>query len=137
MPTIVVYMLLLFFIKNNTKKDYLEILPWTLFIGFVYTSIAFVTLRTLGYEFVTIVSSISTLIIATLSIKYHVLIPKNNWIKAKEQVEEIEHSDMSLLRAWSPYGVVILLLVLSRTVFPIKQFFQQFIDFCDYQRQIF
>jgi len=128
MPTIVVFMLLIFFSKNNTKKDFFEILPWTLFIGLTYTSIAFVTARTLGYEFVTIVSAITTLIIATISIRYHFLIPKNKWNKAKAEVEKIEHSDMSLIRAWAPYGLVIMLLVISRTITPIKIFFQSFID---------
>jgi len=35
---------------------------------------------------------------------------------------------MSLIRAWSPYAIVIGLLVLSRTIAPIKDFFQHFID---------
>lgn len=128
MPTIVVYMLLIFFGKHSTKKDYFEVLPWTLMIGFVYTGIAFITVRTLGFEFVTIVSSISTLVIAVLTIRFHILTPRNTWVKAKEKVEEIEHSDMSLIRAWAPYGVVILLLVLSRIIAPIKEFFLTFID---------
>ncbi|QMS84607.1 L-lactate permease [Candidatus Xianfuyuplasma coldseepsis] len=128
MPTIVVFMLLTFFSKNTTKKDYLEIVPWTLFIGLLYTSIAFVTLRVLGYEFVTIVSSITTLVLATLSIKYKILIPKHAWINAKQEVEEIAHSDMSLVRAWLPYGIVILLLIVSRIIPGVKTFFKTFID---------
>ena len=128
MPTIVVLMLMFFFSKNNSKKDYLEILPWTLFIGLSYTSIAFVVARTLGFEFVTIVSSISMLIIATLSIKFGFLIPKNKWQKALGEVKEPIHSEMSLIRAWSPYGLVIILLVLSRVVPQIKDLFLNLID---------
>lgn len=129
MPTIVVVMLIFFFGKNNTKRDYLEIIPWTFFIGASYTVIAFVTARTLGFEFVTIVSSISMLLIATLSIKFNFLVPKNKWQKAlSDSVKEPEHSEMSLIRAWSPYGLVILLLVLSRVVNPIKSVFKNLID---------
>ena len=129
MPTIVVYMLLLFFSKNSTKKDYLEVTPWTLFVGATYTTIAFVTLRTLGYEFVTIVSSISTLLIATLSIRFKFLVPKHSWQNAKvENHKDIDHTDMPLWQAWVPYGLVILLLVLTRTVAPIKSFVQTFVN---------
>ena len=128
MPTIVVFMLLIFFGKGSTKKDYLEILPWTLLIGLFYTTVAYFTLRTLGFEFVTIVSSISTLVFATATIKFHILTPKQPWQRARQEVEQIAHSEMSLIRAWLPYGIVILLLVLSRTVQPIKTFFLSFID---------
>lgn len=128
MPTIVVFMLLIFFGKGSKVKDYLEILSWTLFIGLVYTSIAFVIARTLGYEFVTIVSSVSTLIIATLSIRFRILIPKHSWQNAREVVEDIPHSKMSLIKAWAPYGIVILLLIITRTVPPIKTFVQTFLN---------
>ena len=129
MPTVVVLMLMYFFGKDNNKKDYLEILPWTFFIGFSYTVIAYITARTLGYEFVTIVSAISMLLISTLSIKYNFLVPKNKWQKAlNDNVTKPVHSDMSLLKAWSPYGLVILLLVLSRVIAPVKDVFQNLID---------
>lgn len=128
-PTVVVFMLIFFFGKDNHKKDYLEILPWTLFIGLSYSIIAYITARTLGFEFVTIVSAISMLLIATLSIKYKFLVPKNKWQKAlNETVVTPVQNDMSLLRAWSPYGLVIILLVLSRVVLPVKDVFQNLID---------
>ena len=127
-PTIVVLMLLFFFGKNNTKKDYLEIIPWTMFIGLTYSIFAFIVANTLGYEFVSILSSILTLIVATITIKFKFLIPKNKWHKAKAETEEIPHSDMPLILAWAPYAIVIILLVLSRIILPIKAFFQTFID---------
>lgn len=128
MPTIVVYVLMRFFGKENTKKDYLEILPWTLSIGLFYSLMSYLTALTLGYEFVSILGPVITLVIATISIKFHILTPKNIWMKAKEEREEIQDNDMPLMKAWAPYGVVILLLVLSRTIEPLKQFFLTFID---------
>lgn len=128
MPTIVVYVLIRFFGKGNTKKDYLEILPWTLSIGLFYSLMSYLTALTLGYEFVSILGPVITLVIATISIKFHILTPKNIWMKAKEEREEIQDNDMPLIKAWAPYGVVILLLVLSRTIEPLKQFFLTFID---------
>jgi lactate permease len=128
LPTILVLLLIRFFGTNNTKRDYLEILPWTLFVGATYTGIAFVIVRTLGFEFVTIVSSITTLLVATLSIRFGVLIPKQEWNKAKVPTPDIDHSDMPLWQAWLPYGLVILFLVLTRTVEPLKQFVNRFVD---------
>ena len=128
MPTIVVVVLLLFFGKQTTKKDYIEILPWTLFIGYAYTIIAFVLARTVGYEFVTIGASISMLMIATITVKYGFLVPKNVWTKASTNKVDVQDSDMSLLRAWLPYGVVILLLIISRVIAPVKAFFLSVVD---------
>jgi lactate permease len=128
MPTIVVILLLKFFGEETSKKDYLEIIPWTLFIGFTYTLIAFVVARTLGFEFVTIITVLVMLVIATVTIKLNFLIPKNTWQKAYNNTAEIEPSNMSIYLAWAPYGIVILLLILSRVVAPIKSFFLNAID---------
>lgn len=127
-PTIIIFMLMLFFGKGSSKREYVEILPWSLMIGGTYTVIAFIVARTLGYEFITIISSISTLILATLSIKYNILTPKASWKRAKQEVAEIAHSNMSLFQAWLPYGIIILILIMSRTIIPVKTFFKTFID---------
>lgn len=131
-PSILVLMLIRFFGTNNTRRDYLEVLPWTLFVGATYTGIAFVVVRTLGFEFVTIVSSISTLLIATLSIRFGLLVPRHPWRKASVPIPDIDHSDMPLWQAWLPYGLVILLLVLTRTVAPIQAFVLRVADLSYY-----
>lgn len=128
MPLIVTMILISFFGKQNKAKDYLEIIPWTLFIGLTYSTIAFLTSKLMGYEFISIISGIVTLAIATLSIKLKFLIPKNHWEKARHKLPDIVHKDMSLLRAWAPYGVVILLLVVSRIIPQVKTFFLNAID---------
>lgn len=128
LPSIIVLMLMYFFGKDNTKKDYLEILPWTLFIGISYTVIAFIVARTLGFEFVTIVTVISMLLISTLSIRFGFLIPKNTWQKAITDKKETVDSEMSILRAWAPYAIVIVLLVLTRVVPQIKEFALNTVD---------
>lgn len=128
MPTIVVVVLITFFGKNREKKDYLEILPWTLFIGYSYTIIAFILARTVGYEFVTIGSSISMLLIATVTVKYKFLVPKNEWSKASTDKIEVADSEMSLIRAWLPYVVVILLLIISRVIPVVTNLFKTLVD---------
>lgn len=128
MPTIVVILLLTFFGENTTKKDYIEILPWTLFIGFTYTLVAYFIARTLGFEFVTIITVLIMLVVATLSIKFKFLIPKNTWQKAYSNNVEIAPSEMSIYKAWMPYAIVIVLLVLTRVIAPIKSFVLNNID---------
>jgi len=124
MPTIVVFVLITFFSENKSKKDYIEILPWTLFIGYSYAFIAFVIARTIGFEFVTIITSITMLVIATISVKYKFLVPKTVWIKGKTIQDEEIKSEMSLVRAWAPYLIVIALLVISRTIDSVQTFFK-------------
>ncbi|MCF7925220.1 MAG: L-lactate permease [Candidatus Izimaplasma sp.] len=128
MPTIIVFMLLFFFAENSKKKDYIEILPWTLFIGFSYALIAKLVAITLGYEFVTIITVLVMLVVAIMSIKFKFLIPKHTWQNANEREDDLTHSDMSIIQAWLPYAIVILLLVMSRVIKPIQTFFQTTVD---------
>lgn len=128
MPTIVVFMLLFFFYEESTKKDYLDILPWTLFVGIAYVSIAYVVAITLGFEFVTIVTVLSMLLLVTGSIKIGFLIPKKVLTDTSENKETITHSDMNLIQAWLPYAIVIILLVLTRVVTPVRDFFTTYVD---------
>ncbi len=129
MPTIVVFMLIYFFGENNKKRDYIEILPWTLFIGVTYTGTAYFMARTLGFEFVTIGTVIVMLLVSTLSIRFGFLIPKNTWKNAKTDILQPEQSDMNILTAWAPYVIVILLLVLTRVIPSVKSLSQTLIDF--------
>jgi lactate permease len=128
MPMIIVFMLLFFFSDKTTKKDYIEIIPWTLFIGFTYVAITIGVAYTLGYEFVTIVTVLLMLVISIITIKTGFLIPKHIWRNKLEASHVLKHSDMSIIQAWLPYGIVILLLIVSRVFAPIKTFFQTAID---------
>ena len=126
MPTIVVFIYIKFFMVKKTRRTYIEILPWTMFIGFMYTVLAYIFARTIGYQFVTIGTSLSMLFIATLSVKYRFLLPKI--VKENDDIKSLYESKMSLLTAWSPYLLVVLILVLSRTIEPLKNIFINLID---------
>lgn len=117
-PTIVVIILVLMSkdYAGNRRKSILEILPWTLFVGFTYVVIAFAVSRLVGFEFVSIITPIITLLIVTISAKKGFLVPK-------VEVSEVNiNSDLSLLKAWSPYLVVVILLLLTRVFIPLKSF---------------
>ena len=117
-PTIVVIMFVLLNkeYKNNKMKRIIEIIPWTIFVGLVYVVIAYLTALFIGFEFVSIITPIFTLIIITISTRYGFLVPN------KEKTQEIEKPEMSLFKAWSPYLVVVLLLLLTRVIDPLKNF---------------
>ena len=66
------------------------------------------------------------LFIATLSVKYRFLLPKI--VKGNDDIKSLYESKMSLLTAWSPYLLVVLILVLSRTIVPLKNIFINLID---------
>lgn len=117
-PLIVVIMFVVMNKEYNNKKmkSIIEILPWTLFVGIVYVLIAYGTALFIGYEFVSIITPIFTLLIITISTRYGFLVPKTDEV----HVEEV--TEMSLFKAWSPYLVVVVLLLLTRVIDPLKDF---------------
>jgi L-lactate permease len=78
MPLLLVFMLIFIFGKNDEhkKKDFLTLVPWTLFIGLVYSLSALVVSFLISYEFVAILAPFFTIIIAIISIKFNFLLPK-------------------------------------------------------------
>ncbi|MFD1471762.1 L-lactate permease [Companilactobacillus mishanensis] len=127
MPLILIFLLTYFFGKkgSNRFKDWLQLVPWTLFIGLVYSLIALTMATFVGYEFVSILTPFCTIIVAILTIKLKFLLPKavieQPWTTSTKEIKTGKQS-MSLLKAWSPYIVVILLLLASRVSAPLKTF---------------
>ena len=126
MPLMIVLMLTFMFGKKdgNAKHDFLTVAPWTIFIGLVYSIFAIAVSTFVGYEFVSILAPFLTIIVAIGTIKYRFLLPQSvfddPWTISKQSVTS--DNKMSLLTAWSPYIVVILLLLATRTIMPLKQF---------------
>jgi len=105
-----------------------SVLPWALVIGLVYSSIALVSAWLIGYEFIAILAPLGTLIVAIVSIRYHWLLPASTretpWQVATVTSESTQaapvNSQMSLLKAWFPYLLVVILLLASRVWQPLK-----------------
>ncbi|MBV5192164.1 L-lactate permease [Staphylococcus chromogenes] len=124
-PSIIVITMIVFFGKSNKLKAILEILPWTLLIGVTYVLSALAYALLTGPEFVSILSSLTTIIVAVFTAKKGWLVPKNEWKDALSEVYESKPQtthQMSLLSAWSPYLIVVALLLLTRVVAPVKAF---------------
>ncbi|WP_125762545.1 L-lactate permease [Companilactobacillus hulinensis] len=128
MPTMLVFLLVFLFgsSKEPRLKEWLQFIPWTLFIGIFYSVMALMTATFVGYEFVSILAPFITIIVAIITIRTKFLLPKssftNPWTLKDSTGQKEETSDMSLLTAWSPYILVVLLLLLSRTIPALKSF---------------
>ncbi len=128
-PFILMIVLTGFFGKGI--KDAWPMLPWTLMIGIVYTGSALLAASLFGHEFVSILASLITLVVAASTAKKGFLLPKTEWKAAmqKDFVVSTETSNMSIVSAWSPYIAVVLLLLLTRIIPSLKEFTTTAIDF--------
>jgi lactate permease len=98
--------------RANRKKEFLDALPFAIWSGiaFVIPSILFVSL---GQEFPSILGSITGLILIIISIKLKFLIPKETLSLVEEKVEK---SSMSSYRAFLPYIILVVLLILGKII---------------------
>ncbi len=131
MPVIMVMMLTRFFGREKSWKAGLEVLPFALFAGVAFTIPYAITGVFLGPEFPSLLGGLAGLAIVTTAARAGFLVPRTSWDFAdpKEwpeewlgsieiRLEEIpEQARISVRRAWLPYVLVGLLLVISR-VFP-------------------
>ncbi|WP_082232167.1 L-lactate permease [Halobacillus massiliensis] len=133
-PFVIIVLLTVFFGKKKGFKDALELLPWALFIGIVYTSSSLLYAFLFGFEFVAILASLTGLIVAALTAKKGFLLPAATWQDALEDVKENEAaaagepSSMPLLTAWAPYLIIVALLLLTRIVPSVKEAAMTWVD---------
>ncbi|WP_203339513.1 L-lactate permease [Planococcus beijingensis] len=129
-PSILVIMLTLIFGKRKGLSEVFGLLPWTLFVGIIYTSSALLYATLFGHEFVAILASLTGLAFAAFTAKKGWLLPKEQWKDALQDDFEVEteKSNMGLLTAWSPYFVVVGLLLITRILPAVKEFTLTAID---------
>ncbi|MBA2176514.1 L-lactate permease [Halobacillus locisalis] len=127
-PLILVLMLTKLFGENRSFKEGLEIWKFALFAGFSFTVPAFLVATFIGPEFPSIIGGLVGLAVVVPAARKGFLLPATTWdfpVKEKgpahdEAVAMKKH--MPLYKAWIPYVLVALLLVLSRLNFlPFKQ----------------
>ncbi|KZU46137.1 L-lactate permease [Lactiplantibacillus plantarum] len=126
MPAVLILILIMWFgPKAHRLKSWLSVLPWALVIGFVYSLLALLSAWLVGYEFVSIIAPLGTLVIAIITIRLHWLLPKSSqltpWRTNGMAAQTPAPSPMNLMTAWFPYLLVVVLLLASRVLTPIKQ----------------
>jgi len=130
MPLVMAMMLTRFFGKEKSWKAGFEVLPFAIFAGLAFTLPYVATGIFLGPEFPSLLGGLIGLAIVTTAARFNFLVPKNTWdfADAKEwpaewlgtvemKLEDLAARPMSAFRAWLPYVLVGLILVISR-VFP-------------------
>ncbi|GGF18682.1 lactate permease [Halobacillus andaensis] len=129
-PFVLVIVLTLFFGKRKGFKDAFGLFPWAFLVGISYTSSAWLYATLFGHEFVAILASLTALVVATTTASKGFLIPKSNWQDAlADDAEEVnEQSSMSLVTAWSPYLIIVVLLLVTRIIPVVKDAAMTWVD---------
>jgi len=136
MPLFMVMMMTRFFGKNRSWREGLEVLPFALFAGLAFVVPYAITGVVLGPEFPSLLGGLIGLAIVTTAARKGFLLPKANWDFAPSsewpsewlgtiemKLDELTKKPMSSFRAWLPYVLVGVVLVISRTVPVVKDAF--------------
>ncbi|MBO8170452.1 MAG: L-lactate permease [Bacillaceae bacterium] len=131
-PLFVVALMTRFFGKNKSWAEGLKIWKFALFAAFSMTIPYLIVAHVLGAEFPSMFGGLIGLAIVVTAAKKGFLMPKENeywdfdkkenwnpeWTGAIE-IEDVRsrHGEMSMVRAWTPYILIGLLLVLTRLKF--------------------
>lgn len=124
-PFMAIAIMCKFFGKERSVKPALEVLPFAIFSGLSFTVPYLLVAVFLGYEFPTIFGALIGLVITVLAARKGFLVPKRVWTfgsedqwdeswKASRAPAEPKPSNMSLIRAWLPYILIAIILVLTR-----------------------
>lgn len=143
LPLALVYVLVVWFGKGGRREKWASvraIAPWALMIGASYSLTAFISVRVLGVEFAAVLAGSVALVVSIVTARYKILLGNlPDWRDETEHEEELasaglvkEHAPMSLWQAWSPYILIVLLLLLSRTIGSVKNFLLTTFDFSWY-----
>lgn len=146
MPLGLVYILVVWFGKGSRRgrlRDVASIAPWVLMVGLTYSITAYVSVRLIGVEFASVLAGLVSMLVAALTARFKVLIPKGRpWRGQHKSERELEEHPlenpveddykperhMKLWKAWLPYVLVIVLLVASRVIPPVKEFLNSYLD---------
>ncbi|MDV6317633.1 L-lactate permease [Chromohalobacter sp. HP20-39] len=135
MPLIMVTVMARFFGERRSWRDGLEVAPFALFAGISFVVPYALAGILLGPEFPSMIGAMIGLAIVVPAAKKGFLLPKKTWDfpEASSWPEEwvgnldIKFDDvagrapMSVFMGWLPYVLLAVLLVISRTVEPIKE----------------
>lgn len=136
MPLFMVMMMTRFFGKNKSWREGLEVLPFALFAGISFVVPYALTGVILGPEFPSLLGGLIGLAIVTTAARKGFLLPKTAWDFAPRdqwpaewfgriemKLEDLAAKPMSGFRAWLPYVMVGVVLVISRVIPEVKAAF--------------
>jgi lactate permease len=124
-PFISVAMLTWFFGKKRSIRPALEVLPFSIFAGLAFVLPYAIIATFIGPELPSLLGALIGLVIVVSATKKGFLVPKTTWDFPEESQWEADwHSEfteqaeekatMSLAKAWTPYVLIALILVITR-----------------------
>lgn len=126
-PWMMVIMVIMIFGKKEDRRKCWSIGPFAIFSGLSFTVPYALTARFLGPEFPSLLGGMIGLFIVIVAVKYKFLLPsdtwgfpeRKNWPVTWSGTLDVEKEDLSvgkmnIVKAWLPYVLVSLLLIITR-----------------------
>ncbi len=125
LPLIVLLLTTKVFGKERSFRPALEAAPFAIFAGLSLSVPMLLIAKFVGYEFASLLASLFSIVATVIAAKTGFLCPKKQWDfgpredwnpdwKANHRIAPPTESSMSLIKAWVPYLIIALLLVLTR-----------------------
>lgn len=125
LPLIVLLMTTKFFSKERSFKPALKAAPFAVFTGLTFAVPLLLIAIFIGYEFASLIASLVSIVVTVVAAKKGFLVPKEAWDfgdpsewdkdwLATSEVSPMKESKMSLIKAWIPYILIAIILVITR-----------------------
>lgn len=125
LPLIVLLMTTKFFGKEKSFKPALQAAPFAIFTGLTFSVPMLLITVFVGYEFASLLGALISIVLTVVAAKAGFLVPKKTWDfgnpaewdkdwLATTKVSPIQESNMSVLKAWVPYVLIAVILVVTR-----------------------
>ncbi|WP_069999493.1 L-lactate permease [Cellulosilyticum sp. I15G10I2] len=129
LPLVALLILTKVFGESKSFKPALKAAPFAIFAGFAFTIPYYIIAYLFGPELPSLIGSLIGLVIVIIASKRKFLVPKDHWGFDKtfisEYVDEVAATEtssvtkasMSPIKAWSPYIIIAIILVVTRIPF--------------------
>ena len=125
LPLIILMMTTKLFSKEKSFKPALQAAPFAIFTGLSMAVPMLLISIFIGYEFASLLGALISMAVTVVAAKYGFLVPKENWDfgnsdewskdwLATSKVTPVAESKMPILKAWTPYLLIALILVITR-----------------------
>ena len=125
LPFIVLMMTTKFFSKERSFKPALEAAPFAIFAGLSFAVPLLIISLFIGYEFASLLGALISIGLTVVAAKTGFLCPKTVWNfgdptewekdwLATAEITPVKESKMPLIKAWIPYLIIAVILVLTR-----------------------
>lgn len=109
-----------------------QIAPWALCVGVAYAVAMVVYAHLVSPEIVSILAALTVLVPALITAKYDIGLPRaSDWrthlVKPKKASRQTVRM-RSLVKAWVPYALVVILLIITRLVPPVRDMVTSVLD---------